>query len=111
MLGRGLVEHAQGGHVEAGFHENFRGEFVQDGEQADVDDLGGLFADDVDTDELHVFAPEEQFEEAFRVADDAAARVVFVKRAAHDIFRSFFPERLLRLARHADLRDGVDAGR
>src|SRR4051812_40416771 len=67
-----LVEVTEGGEVEAGAVEQLGGGVGQHGDDADVDDLRGLLAHDVDAQELHVVAAEDQLEEAGLIADDLA---------------------------------------
>ena len=60
-------------------HERLNSSAVQPASMAidaDVHELGGLLADDVHAQELHVVAAEDQLEEAGLVADDLAAGAV-----------------------------------
>ena len=90
--------------------EQLGGGVGEHGDDADVHDLGGLLADDVDAQELHVLAAEEQLEEPGLVADDLAAGAVRVQGAADDVVDPLGLEVLLGRADHADLGDGVDPG-
>ena len=104
VQGRELVEVAQRGVVEAGVEEEVRTAAGSERDQADMDDLGRLFADDVDAQELHVVALEDQFQEARLVADDLAARVVGVVGAADDVVDAFLLRLRLRRARRYSVR-------
>ena len=79
-----LVELAQRRVVEARAIEQVGAGFGEHREQSALDDLGRLLADDVDAEQPHVVSPEQQFQEARVVADDAPARVVRVARPARD---------------------------
>ena len=63
MEGRGFVEHPERRDIEAGLDEELGGRAGQHRHQADVDDLGGVVADDVDAEEFLVVLAEEEFQD------------------------------------------------
>src|SRR5712671_5042599 len=72
--------------------------------------LGGLIAERMDAEQSHVATAENELQEAIRVANDPAASSGIVRTTSNDVRHPFPLERLLCLADHTDLWDGVDAG-
>ena len=60
-------------------------------------------------DQLQIVLTKEQLKKAIQVADDPATRIFPIVRPSHDVSDALLFERLLRLADHADLGNGVDA--
>ena len=77
----------------------------------DVHELRRALADAVAAEELARRAVEDELHDAVLVADDLAARVVAVERAAHDEVEALLLRVLLGEADAAHLRDRVDAER
>src|SRR5437667_7330955 len=75
-----------------------------------MDKLGGLFAERMDAEQSHVATAENELQEAIYVANDPAASSGIVRTTAYEVRHSFLPERLLGLADHTDLWDGIDSG-
>ena len=111
VVGRVFIHFGEGGVVVAGVDEDGGGLAEQEGGEADVDEVGGLFAEHMDAEESHVVGVEEEFEEALLVADDEAAAVLSVEGAADDIGDFFLAEGFLAFAGAGALGDGVDAER
>src|SRR5438876_1046751 len=76
---------------------------------ADVHELRGLLADDVDATEPVRGALEEQLQHAGAVADDLAARDLAKERLSHLVRHAGARQLLFGLAHHRDLGDGEDA--
>ena len=78
-----------------------------------VDQLSGVFADDVDAEQLPVGAAEDELEQAAGVSDDQAPGVFRVMGPSDfvmlSLFHPFFPARLLGFAYSGDLGNCVDA--
>jgi hypothetical protein len=66
-------------------------------------------AHDMHADQLQIILTKEQLKKAIQVADDPATRILPIVRPSHDVSDALLFERLLRLADHADLGNGVDA--
>src|SRR5258707_15149395 len=60
-------------------------------------------------DQLQIVLTEEQLKKAIQIPDDLATRIFPIVRPSHDVSDALLFERLLRLADHADLGNGVDA--
>src|SRR5438876_991332 len=76
---------------------------------ADMHELRGLLADDVDATEPVRGALEEQLQHAGAVADDLAARDLAKERLSHLVRHAGARQLLFGLAHHRDLGDGEDA--
>src|SRR5262249_53604750 len=76
---------------------------------ADVNDFRGLFAQDVDAEELHVIGTKKQFQKAGTVADDLAAGIGRVGRLTGHIGDTLGGQAFLGFAGHGTLGDGVNA--
>ena len=87
-----------------------RGQFAKIASQADMDKFGGLIAERMDAEQSHVATAENELQEAICVANDPAASSGIVRTTAYEVRHSFLPERLLGLADHTDLWDGIDSG-
>src|SRR5882724_8287850 len=89
IVGGVLVGFAERGVVKDLFDEFVDGEAVIEDHHADVDEFGGVFADDADAEKLSIGARENEFEHACGVTGDVASRVVLVKSAAHNVIELF----------------------
>ena len=76
VVGRGFIEGAQRGDVEACLDKDFGRSICQNGHQSDVDDLGREFSDHVYTEQFHVPATEDKLKKAVQVADDLTWRAL-----------------------------------
>src|SRR6266446_4725637 len=79
VVGGVFVGFAERGVVENLFDEFVDGEAVIEDHHADVDELGGVFADDADAEKFSVGASEDEFQHARGVTGDVATRVIFIK--------------------------------
>src|SRR5713101_823577 len=109
VVGRVFVRLAERGVIENLLDEFVDGKAVIQHHHADVNEFGGVFADHADAEELLIGAGEDELEHAGGVASDVSAGVVFIKRAAHDVFDFLFLAGFFVLARRRNLRDGVNA--
>src|SRR6267378_3882426 len=75
-----------------------------------MDKLGGLFAERMNAEQSHVAAAKNELQEATCIANDPAASSGIIGATSNDVRHSFPLERLLCLANHTDLGDGVDPG-
>src|SRR6266566_6221254 len=75
-----------------------------------MDELGGLLAERMDPEQSHVAAPENELQEAVCVTNNPAAGGGIVRTSSNYVGHSFLLQRLLGLADHTGLRDGVDPG-
>src|SRR5437762_262790 len=83
------------GFAERGVIENLLDEFVDgetavEGHHADVDEFGGVFADDTGAQEFFIGSGEDELEHARGISGDVTSGVVCVKRAAHDVVDFLF---------------------
>src|SRR5262249_26081408 len=83
----------------------------QHGHHPDVDQLCRLLPDGVHAQQLHVLAPEQEFEKAVFGADDPAARVGVVGPTPDDVVYTLLLEGFFVLADHPDLWYGGNARR
>src|ERR1700740_1181914 len=109
VVGGILISFAKRGIVENLLDEFVDAEAFVENRQADVDEFGGVFADDADAKKLLISASEYKLQHARGVADDVAASVVFIERAAHNVSDLLFPAGFLSLAGSGNLRNGVNA--
>src|SRR6266446_357440 len=109
VVGGVFVGFAERGVFEDLFDEFVDGEAVVEDHHADVDELGGVFADDADAEKFSISAGKNEFQHACGVASDVAARVVLVKSAADDVVEFLFFAGLLGFSGGGDFRDCVDA--
>src|SRR2546427_9772827 len=78
VVGGVFVEFAERRIVENLLDKFVDGEAVVEDHHADVDELGGVFADDADAEKFSVGARKNEFEHSCGVASDVAPRVVLV---------------------------------
>src|SRR6266446_4329120 len=108
VVGGVFVGFAERGVVEDLFDEFVDGEAVVEDHHADVDELGGVFADDADAEKFSVGASEDEFQHACGVASDMAPRIVLVKSAADNVVEFLFFAGLFSFSGGGDLRNGVN---
>src|SRR6266478_9102877 len=98
VVGGVFIEFAERGVIENLLDEFVDGEAVVEDHHPDVDELGGVFADDADTEKFFIGAGEDELEQSGGVAGDVAAGVVLVKGAANDVIEFLFLAGLLGFA-------------
>jgi len=103
VVGGVFVKFAERRVIENLFDEFVDGEAVIKNHHADVDEFGGVFTNDADTEKLFVSAGEDEFEQTCGVPGDVAAGVVCVKSAAHDVVDFLFLARFFGLARRTEI--------
>ena len=109
VVGGVLIGFAERGVVEDLFDEFVDGEAVIEDHHADVDEFGGVFANDADAEKFAVGARKNEFQHARGVASDVATRVVLVKSAADNVVEFLFFAGLFGFSGGGDFRNGVDA--
>src|SRR5713101_2578049 len=109
VVGGIFIGFAERGVVENLFDEFVDGEGVIEDHHADVDEFGGVFADDADAEKFSVGARKNEFQHARGVASDVATRVVLVKSAADNVVEFLFFAGLFGFSGGGDFRNGVDA--
>jgi len=92
MQSRSFIKDAEGGQVEAGVDEEIGGGVAHHGHEADVDDVGGEFAHDMDAEEFVIVATKEEFEKAVLIANDATAGIIPIGGASDDVRDLLFIE-------------------
>src|SRR6266446_6062824 len=107
--GRHFVAFRQGGVIEHRVDEVVYRSAEREHRLADVDQLAGTFADDVDAEQLAGLAVKDQFQEAGDVAEDLAAGDLLVARLTDLVGRRGLGQLLLVLADHRDFRDRINA--
>src|SRR6266481_3732743 len=90
IVGGVFVKFAERGIVENLLDKFVDGEAIVENHHADVDEFGGVFADDADADEFFIGAGEDEFEQACCVPSDVAACVVGVECAANNVVNLLF---------------------
>src|SRR5260370_8428304 len=94
--------------IENLFDKFVDGEAIVQNHHANVDEFGGVFADDADAKEFLISAGEDELEQTCCVSGDVAAGVVCVKSAAHDVVDFLFLARFFGLAGGGNLGNGVN---
>src|SRR5271154_3092955 len=74
-----------------------------------MNELGGIFADDVDAEQLAIAAPEQQLHQAGGVARDQAASVVLVVGTPDDVVNFLFLAAFLRFTDGRNFRNRIYA--
>ena len=105
----GLVQHSEGGKIEAGVDKEIRGSIAHHGSQADMHHLGGEFPHNMNPEQPEIVPTKEQLQKAILVADDSASCIVPIPCPAGYVSDPFFLERLFCFSDHADFRNGIDA--
>src|SRR6266436_263467 len=108
VVGGVFVGFAERGVIEDLLDEFVDGEAVIEDHHADVDEFGGVFADDADAEKLLIGAGKNKLEHACRVSGDVAACVVGVECAADNVVNLLFLAGLFGLARSGYFRNGVN---
>ncbi len=108
VVGSVFVKFAERRIVENLFNKFVDGEAVVEDHHANVDEFGGVFADDADAKKFFVSTGEDELEQSCGISGDVATRVVGVKSAAHDVVDSLFLARFFGLAGGGNLGNGVN---
>src|SRR6267378_434932 len=85
------------------------GQAVVEDHHADVDEFGGVFADDAYAKEFLIGAGEDELEHACGVSGDVASGVVFVESAANDVVDFLFLTGFFGLTSRGNFRNRVNA--
>src|ERR1700674_2109905 len=109
VVGSVFVGFAERRVIENLFDEFVDGEAIVEDHHADVDEFGGVFADDADTKELLAGAGKDELEHACGVSGDVASGVVFVESAANDVVNFLFLAGFFGLAGSGNFRNRVNA--
>jgi hypothetical protein len=109
VVGGVFVKLAERGIVENLFDEFVDGQTIVENHHTDVNEFGGVFADEADSQELLAGSGKDELEHARGIAGDVTPGVVFVKRAADDVVDFFFLAGFFGLAGSGDFRNRVNA--
>src|SRR6266403_430334 len=109
VVGGVFVGFAERGVVENLFDEFVDGQAVVEDHHSDVNEFGGVFADDADAEKFSVGARKNEFQHACSVAGDVASRVIFVKSASDNVIEFLFLAGFFGFSGGGDFRNGVDA--
>src|SRR5881396_2145674 len=107
--GRRAVTLGEGGVIEDVVDKEVHFSAVSQDRLADVDQLGGAVAEDVDAEQLQGGAVEDELQQPFQIADDLPTRDLLVEGAADLVGNPFLGQLFLGLAYRGDLGDRVDA--
>src|ERR1700674_3904104 len=109
VVGGVFVGFAERRVIEYLFDEFVDGEAVIEDHHADVDEFGGVFADDADAKELLIGAGKDELEHACGVSGDVTSGVVFIESAANDVVNFLFLAGFLGLTSGRYFRNRVNA--
>src|SRR6266850_3152093 len=109
VVGGVFVGFAEGGVVEDLLDEFVDGEAVVEDHHSNVDEFGGVFADDADAEKFSVGAGENELEHTCGIAGDVSTRVVRVESAADNVIEFLFLAGFFGFSSGGDFRNGVNA--